>query len=61
LCDFYNRYSGQVEILIDRLPRIKTDQTSTLMEVPAEDALQVMLPLVSRMETSIQESGAVPV
>lgn len=59
LCDFYNRYSTQVEILIDRLPRIKTDQTSTLMEVPAEDAIDVMLPLVSRLEASIRETAAV--
>lgn len=50
LCAFYNRHSRQVEIIAERLPRIRTDQTSTLMPVPAEDGLEVMLPLVRRVE-----------
>jgi hypothetical protein len=50
LCAFYNQHAKEVEIIIERLPRIRTDQTSTLMPVPAEDALDVMLPLVRRME-----------
>jgi acyl dehydratase len=50
MCAFYNRYSDKVEIVVERLPRIRTDQTSTLMEVPAEDSVSVMLPIVRRVE-----------
>jgi MaoC dehydratase-like protein len=54
LCAFYNRHAKQIEIIVERLPRIRTDQTSTLLPVPAEDGLNVMLPLVSRVEMPFQ-------
>jgi NADP-dependent 3-hydroxy acid dehydrogenase YdfG len=54
LCAFYNRHTKQIEIIVERLPRIRTDQTSTLLPVPAEDGLEVMLPLVRRMEMPFQ-------
>lgn len=54
LCAFYNQHSKQIEIIVERLPRIRTDQTSTLMPVPAEDALDVMLPLVRQIELPVQ-------
>jgi len=50
LCAFYNRFSDKVEILTERLPRTRTDQTSTLVALPARDALDVMLPIVRRLE-----------
>lgn len=50
LCAFYNRYSGKVEITVERLPRMKTDQTMTLLPSQAEDALAVMAPIVQRVE-----------
>ncbi len=50
LCAFYNRYSGKVEITVERLPRLKTDQTMTLLPSQAEDALAVLAPIVQRVE-----------
>lgn len=55
MCEFYNRYAKQIEIVVERLPRIRTDQTSTILAVPSEDGLEVMLPLVHRMEAPCQE------
>jgi hypothetical protein len=54
LCAFYNQHAKQIEIIVEHLPRIRTDQTSTLLPVPAEDGLKVMLPLVSRVEIPFQ-------
>jgi acyl dehydratase len=50
LCAFYNQHAKQIKILVERLPRIRTDQTSTLMPFPAEEGLDVILPLVCRVE-----------
>jgi hypothetical protein len=55
MCAFYNRYAKQIEIVVERLPRIRTDQTSTILTVSTEDGLQVMLPLVERIERPCQE------
>src|SRR5262249_6966247 len=49
LCAFYNRFSNEIEITSIRLPRLKTDQTTTLIEVPAADCAEVMLPIVRRI------------
>jgi acyl dehydratase len=57
LCAFYNRHNKQIEVIVERLPRIRTDQTSTLLPVPAKDALEVMLPLVRVLEMPIQDFG----
>ena len=51
LCAFYNRYAKGIKIIVERLPRTKTDQTSTLLPLPAESALEIMLPIVQRMES----------
>ena len=56
MCSFYNRHSKKVEIMVERLPRLKTDQTSAIIPLPAEDALKVMAPLVARME-DLSRSG----
>jgi acyl dehydratase len=50
MCSFYNQNSRKLEIIVERLPRTKTDQTNSIIPLPAEDALEVMLPLVRRME-----------
>ena len=47
---FYNQYSGQIEVVVERLPRTKTDQTSTLLPISGENAADVMLPIVERVE-----------
>jgi hypothetical protein len=51
LCAFYNQNAKKIRITVERLPRIRTDQTSTLLPASSEDALTVMLPFVHRMET----------
>ena len=50
MCSFYNQNSKKLEIIVERLPRTKTDQTNSIIPLPAGDALEVMLPLVRRME-----------
>ena len=57
MCAFYNRYSSKVEILVERLPRIRTDQTSTLVEVPAEEGQAIMLPIVRRIELGVSSTN----
>jgi short chain dehydrogenase/MaoC like domain len=54
MCAFYNEHSKDVEIIVERLPRIKTDQTSTLVPFPAESAVDVMLSIVRRVEKAEQ-------
>jgi nucleoside-diphosphate-sugar epimerase len=53
ICGFYNRNSTGIEVIVERLPRIRTDQNASLLSVPSEDPLQVMLPIVQRMECSL--------
>jgi acyl dehydratase len=50
MCAFYNQYSRQIDIVVERLPRTMTDQTSTLLPFPAENAVDVMLPIVRLVE-----------
>jgi NAD(P)-dependent dehydrogenase (short-subunit alcohol dehydrogenase family) len=55
LCALYNLLSENVEITIERLPRIRTDQTATLMEAPAEESSEAMLPIVRRVEVGADD------
>jgi acyl dehydratase len=50
LCAFYNRFSTNVHCVVERLPRLNTDQTATLVELPHEDSVRVMLSIVRRVE-----------
>lgn len=50
LCAYYNRYSGNVRCIAERLPRVQTDQTATLMDLPHEDGASVMLPVLRNVE-----------
>jgi acyl dehydratase len=52
ICTFYNRYSETVRIVVERLPRLRTDQTGTLLPVDAQDCLSAMLPIVQHLESS---------
>lgn len=45
----FGRFSRGLRVVIERLPRILTDQTATVMPVPAADAADVMLPIIRRM------------
>ena len=44
-----------IRILARRLPRLATDQTSSLVPVRTADALQVMLPIVREMHQSLKD------
>jgi acyl dehydratase len=52
MCAFYNKHSKKIEIIVERLPRLKTDQTRSIIPLPAGDTLEFMLPRVSRVEAS---------
>jgi acyl dehydratase len=52
LCAFYNRFSN-IHCIVERLPRLRTDQTATLVDLPHEDNVQVMLPIVRRVEQGV--------
>jgi len=45
-------------IVIRRLPRIATDQTASILAVPALDPLDAMLPIVREIHQRANESGA---
>jgi NAD(P)-dependent dehydrogenase (short-subunit alcohol dehydrogenase family) len=51
LCANMNRTSRRVHIIVSRLPRVLTDQTSTVLPVGAEDPLKVMLPEVRNVQS----------
>jgi hypothetical protein len=55
VCAFYNNYSDRIKIIVARLPRTRTDQTSTLLHHPAEEPLKVMLSFVQRTEALIKQ------
>jgi acyl dehydratase len=57
-CALYNRRASDIEVLVKRLPRTRTDQTSTLIEIPAEDGLAVMLPIVRQLESAAPVGAA---
>jgi NAD(P)-dependent dehydrogenase (short-subunit alcohol dehydrogenase family) len=51
------QFDRKLSVLVRRLPRIATDQTTTLMPFPAEDALDVML-AVTREISGGQETAS---
>jgi acyl dehydratase len=57
VCAFYNQYSERIKIVVERLPRTRTDQTATLRPIRADEPLDVMLPLVERIEHLVSKSG----
>ena len=48
-CDMLNRFNGDVSVIVERLPRIETDQTSTLIDVPTADPVPIMIDVCRRM------------
>lgn len=46
LCADMMAYEGPIHITIQRLPRLPTDQTATLMQVETADPIEVMIPIV---------------
>ncbi len=51
LCAFYNRFSKKIEIIVERLPRIRTDQTQSLLSVASHEGTDVLLPIVRKVES----------
>lgn len=49
LCADMNRFERGIRVVVKRLPRIDTDQTSALVSVPSADPLGVMLPVVREL------------
>lgn len=49
-CAGVNRFSGDVRILVKRLPRLLTDQTATVMPDESADPLDAMLAVVREMQ-----------
>lgn len=50
--------SDQTAILMPRLPRIATDQTQALLQVPAEDPVEIMAPLIRQMTELSRQRGS---
>jgi len=52
LCVQLESYLPEFQVIVQRLPRTQTDQTATLVPVPAEPALSVMLPIVRTIQAA---------
>lgn len=50
LCHHLNRFSPQVRVLVQRLPRLLTDQTATATAVDTADAVAVLSPIIQAMQ-----------
>jgi hypothetical protein len=55
LCAFYDQYSDRIKIIVERLPRTRTDQTGAIMHIPADDPFDVMFPFVERLENLVNK------
>ena len=53
LCQSMNRAAGRVRVMVDRLPRLLTDQTATVPPVDSAEPLEVMLPVIRRVQSSV--------
>ena len=49
LCQFISRYDRRISIHCPRLPRMKTDQTASVVPVRSADPVDLLLPLVRDM------------
>jgi hypothetical protein len=52
LCSYMNRTNGSVHVIVDRLPRLLTDQTATLPPFKSADPLEIMLPVIRRVQSA---------
>jgi hypothetical protein len=57
LCDGINRAGGRVRETVERLPRLLTDQTATVPPVDAGEPLEVMLPVIRRVQSATFDQG----
>ncbi len=49
LCADIGQYDRRTTVLVRRLPRVSTDQTTTIVRVAAENAIDLVLPFVRAM------------
>jgi hypothetical protein len=52
LCANINRAHDRVRTIVSRLPRLFTDQTATVLPMGRSDPLEVMLPIVRKVQSS---------
>ena len=52
LCDNMNRANSGIHVLVDRLPRLLTDQTATVSPHGNADPFEVMLPIIRKVQSS---------
>jgi hypothetical protein len=52
LCSYMNNSNGRIHVIVDRLPRLLTDQTATLPPLKSADPLEIMLPVVRRVQSA---------
>jgi len=52
LCSYMNGRTGHIHVIADRLPRLLTDQTATLPPLKSADPLEIMLPVVRRVQSA---------
>jgi hypothetical protein len=57
LCRSLSRTVPGLSILVRRLPRVTTDQTATILPVPAGDPVAVLLPIVRELQRPTSGSG----
>ena len=53
LCSYMNRAHGRIHVIVDRLPRLLTDQTATLPPVKRADPLEIMLPIIRKVQSTL--------
>lgn len=52
VCSTMNRAADGVRVIVERLPRLLTDQTATVPPVHSSDPLEIMLPIIRRVQLS---------
>ncbi|KAA2244394.1 SDR family NAD(P)-dependent oxidoreductase [Salinarimonas soli] len=60
ICRLLARFTPGLAIVAPRLPRLATDQTATLLPVPAADPVAVMLPEIRRMAAGAASARPAP-
>jgi hypothetical protein len=50
LCADLERFDRRFRLVVERLPRMLTDQTATVIQLDSVEPIQVMLPIIRRME-----------
>ena len=51
LCADMKWFLPGVEVMVKRLPRLSTDQTATLVPVPGEEPIHILLPMILEMQS----------